>query len=687
MNIWKKLHQEQCKKSIVCALTGLASSMLFVGCGFGSGNSVSDNAVDSNLEVIEVSSTEEFLDAIAPDTNIVFKKGTYDFTPDIEKLAGKKFEKNHDYVRLEECYDGIQIVIHDVEGLTISGEDGKKVEIQVEPRYADVLAFEDCTDITLNNMIIGHTPEQGNCVGEVLQFDRCETVNLTNLDLYGCGTYGIYSMESEGLEVSDSIIRDCSYGIMYMSQSDAKFTSCEMKGCDGYEMLILDECDATFNKCTFDENIISEYKFIADYCLEKSSISFKKCTFGEAETKSICKDKDFYEQNGVSFDSKCTFAEGAYKDGEVHSVSELLEAIEPGAEIVIASGYYNISDYLNTVDVDTWNDEHEYVKIYEVYDGLEVSIENVDLLTISSADLDYADVELVVDPRYAEVLSFYQCEDIGLLGITMGHTDRGECDGAVIELDSCTNVLLCNLDLYGCGVYGLQTMNSGNILSSYCIMRDCSYGPFSISDSIGEISFENCEFTGSVYYGYITPSPYDVSFDTCTFGDMESIVIYNPWTKFTNCTFTDGYASYRPEGELILEDLSLEKASFTDLYGENDSDLYWQGFEVIDHDSDQTYYLPYYDTRKYALGMYSELALLKDGVGFVKGYPNSPDDPNNEEYKTYFNWKVSDDGTYVIIYTPEEPIERNLYFYDSEDLWGTVLKLELDGLELWYLSW
>lgn len=57
----------------------------------------------------------------------------------------------------------MQIVIEGVDGLAISGQDGKDIELQVEPRYADVLTFRECSNVALNNLTIGHTKEQGSC--------------------------------------------------------------------------------------------------------------------------------------------------------------------------------------------------------------------------------------------------------------------------------------------------------------------------------------------------------------------------------------------------------------------------------------------------------------------------------------------------------------------------------------------
>ncbi|MCR5427845.1 MAG: hypothetical protein K6F16_02485, partial [Lachnospiraceae bacterium] len=66
----------------------------------------------------------------------------------------------------------------------------------------------------------------------------------------------------------------------------------------------------------------------------------------------------------------------------VSSVEELVEAIAPGAVILIEAGRYNVGEFedrFETVeDIYAWNDAHEYVEFEGVYDGWQIVVKNAD---------------------------------------------------------------------------------------------------------------------------------------------------------------------------------------------------------------------------------------------------------------------------------------------------------------------
>lgn len=243
---------------------------------------------------------------------------------------------------------------------------------------------------------------------------------------------------------------------------------------------------------------------------------------------------------------------------EVDNVEAFLEAIKPGATIMFKPGYYNLSDYIEKIwseQGEEWNQKHPYVELYECWDGgIEVAIQDVKDLSIF-ADLEGAVVtELVVETRAGAVLNFEDCNNIFLHGLTMGHTQDGACDSSVISFRNTTNVYLTAMDLYGCGMYGFDTMyGSGNIYVQSCTIRDCEYGPFYIMDAKGKYEFRNCWLSGSNGGGYYESADgAELSFVECNFGEKES----NRWYFDENANFTDcyweeitEYPDVEPEGE------------------------------------------------------------------------------------------------------------------------------------------
>lgn len=251
---------------------------------------------------VYASTPEDLIGLIAPGHEIHLDPGIYNLTDWVDKAAetlvpdeaasdfvlaaqlGESVDVTP-YVRLDWVNDGYEVVIHDVRNLTISTESFYKgpVEIVVEPRYANVLTFENCDKVVLSDLTLGHTPEQGYCTGGVLCFRDCGRIALSEMDLYGCGTYGIVAERVDSIQTVDSVIRDCSYGIMELRQvKDAGFGEVVFRDCDGFDMLNLRESAATFQSCTFSGNT-----WDAKWCHflaidEVSEITFRSCTFDRA---------------------------------------------------------------------------------------------------------------------------------------------------------------------------------------------------------------------------------------------------------------------------------------------------------------------------------------------------------------------------------------------------------------------
>ena len=76
---------------------------------------------------VHAASAEELFKAIAPGAVIVIDEGSYDLTAWLnEKYESDGGDESYPYVSLENSGDGAEIVIRDVEGLSISGESGKR---------------------------------------------------------------------------------------------------------------------------------------------------------------------------------------------------------------------------------------------------------------------------------------------------------------------------------------------------------------------------------------------------------------------------------------------------------------------------------------------------------------------------------------------------------------------------------
>lgn len=194
--------------------------------------------VGERTEVV-VSTVDELIAAIASDTEIVLKDGTYDLST--AKDYGTSWNDVHYW---SEEFDGPALTIYGVDNLVIRSESGdvKKCTISAEPRYADVLKFKSCTNVTVSGFTAGHTVEPGYCTGGVLYYEDCDNVLVNNCGLYGCGILGVRAELCSAIAVTGCEIYECSYGGIQMGNtSGIKIENCSFRDLGG-DALYFYEC-------------------------------------------------------------------------------------------------------------------------------------------------------------------------------------------------------------------------------------------------------------------------------------------------------------------------------------------------------------------------------------------------------------------------------------------------------------
>ena len=189
---------------------------------------------------IHVSTVDEFIAAIGPNTRIVLEGSLYDLS-----AATGYGTSSSTYYYWEDVYDGPGLVIRDVDNMTITTATGdvKKHTISAVPRYADVLAFTACSNITLSGFTAGHTIEPGSCAGGVIEFRDCDNMTVDTCGLYGCGILGVYAEYSTNIQVLNSDIYECSQGGIQMRNTDTVTVS-------GNTFRDLGGDETTFISCT-----------------------------------------------------------------------------------------------------------------------------------------------------------------------------------------------------------------------------------------------------------------------------------------------------------------------------------------------------------------------------------------------------------------------------------------------------
>lgn len=162
---------------------------------------------------VRVSTVDEFLMAIGPDTAVILESPLYDLSE-----AADYGQEGQEYYFWEETFDGPQLVIFNVENFSIRSEQ-EGCTISALPRYADVLTFRNCWDITLSGFTAGHVKELGSCVGGVLNASCCTGLTVENCGLFGCGVLGLQTDGCRNVTVKDCDIYECSLGGISMTNT------------------------------------------------------------------------------------------------------------------------------------------------------------------------------------------------------------------------------------------------------------------------------------------------------------------------------------------------------------------------------------------------------------------------------------------------------------------------------------
>ncbi len=190
-------------------------------------------AIDrSGTKEVHVKTADEFLSAVASDTSVYIDVPRIDLTSASDYGEGAfdiwgTPDFGNNTCAWANCYDGYELWIGNISNFHIVGG-----EIVTQPRYANVLNYSSCSNITLENVHLGHTPEQGSCRGGVLNLLASDGIILEGCDLYGCGILGIQAKNVRDLHVQNTLIHDCSNGAAMLEDSDnVVFLGCDVVNC------------------------------------------------------------------------------------------------------------------------------------------------------------------------------------------------------------------------------------------------------------------------------------------------------------------------------------------------------------------------------------------------------------------------------------------------------------------------
>lgn len=250
-------------------------------------NTGSEKSPTGNIFLVR--NAEEFINAIGSNRTIRIMSD-FNLTPAIKSLVAKKNIKRSDrdnpyysnagfYIQDTYAFDQKELVFFKINNLTIEGVNMETAHIQTEHHGAFVLSFENCSNITLKNLTLGHVP-QGFCRGGVIEMNNCRNCAIKDCDLYGCGTYGICSAYSNNITFSNSTIRDCSYGIMVLENcKDFHFKGSKFIRNKEFDLIDIKNCsNVGFTNCNISQNSGILFKL-------NNRVSFSNCSISHDTDK------------------------------------------------------------------------------------------------------------------------------------------------------------------------------------------------------------------------------------------------------------------------------------------------------------------------------------------------------------------------------------------------------------------
>ena len=249
----------------------------------GEERNVSGGDESAETAVITVSNVREFVAALGDNVIIELKPGRYDLSERIDP----DFEgEDNSPPGVSWSYGDGSLRLSDIHNLTIrgikGGKSGKLPEIVIAEPMAYVIAFDDCSDITIEDISAGHS-SGGYCTGGVFSFVNSSDININGAQMYGSGMEGLTLGGVSDMKVTNSRIYECTYYIMSVENSkNLVFENCSFDKNREYDLINVGNTKKmSFADCKFENNVGSKMFSVG----EEASVIVRRSSFNGNETE------------------------------------------------------------------------------------------------------------------------------------------------------------------------------------------------------------------------------------------------------------------------------------------------------------------------------------------------------------------------------------------------------------------
>ena len=119
-------------------------------------------------------------------------------------------------------YDGEyeQIVLNGLSNLDIIGAGPGSTRVVIEEEFPHVLFFKNSENIAIRGIELEHQPPSGAiCLGAALGMENVKNARVSDVVLKGSGTFGLWLERTENVSLTDSVITECTRGIVFAHRS------------------------------------------------------------------------------------------------------------------------------------------------------------------------------------------------------------------------------------------------------------------------------------------------------------------------------------------------------------------------------------------------------------------------------------------------------------------------------------
>lgn len=170
---------------------------------------------------VRVASMPDLLAALRSSTTIALAPGDYQID-EVARVPGPhhRWANVFEGTEYPDFEDQDMLVLEDLHDVTLRAEQpGARPRLVTGIASATVLVLRNCTNVTLQDLSIGHSVE-GTCGGGVVTVLGGSGVRITGCDLSGSGTFGVEAYQTTDLRVARSRIFHTSEGAVRIFSSD-----------------------------------------------------------------------------------------------------------------------------------------------------------------------------------------------------------------------------------------------------------------------------------------------------------------------------------------------------------------------------------------------------------------------------------------------------------------------------------